>query len=95
MPVYGSYIPQGGVVILYTEENGAKEKATVPDFTGMSISEANYEAANAGINIKISGNALTASNLTAYRQSIEAGKEIDYGSAVTVYFRTTTGVDDH
>ena len=95
MPAYDSYIPQGGVIVLYTEENYAKVKAVVPDFAGMTVSEANYEAATAGINIKISGNALTASGLTAYRQSIEAGKEIEYGSSVTVYFRTTTGVDDH
>jgi len=95
MPAYGQYIPQNGIVVLYTEENVKKETAIVPDFTDMTISEANYTAVSAGLNIKISGNALSATGLTAYRQSVEKGKEIEAGSTLTVYFRTTTGVSDH
>lgn len=95
MPSSGQFLPKGGVVVLYTEENAKRENAAVPDFIGMTVSQANYEAANAGINIKISGNSLSATGLTAYRQSIDPGKEIEYGSSVTVYFRTTTGVNDH
>ena len=61
----------------------------------MTITEANYAAVNAGINIKVSGNSLSDSTLTAYRQSSAKGTEIEYGSTVTVYFRTTTGISDH
>lgn len=95
MPVYGQYIPQGGVVVLYTEEDRRRSYAEVPDFTGMTVSQVNREAVDAGINVKISGNALTATGLTAYRQSIEKGKKVECGSSITVYFRTTTGVNDH
>lgn len=95
MPSSGQYIPQGGVVVLYTEGQKKKLKATVPDFTGMTITEANYAAINAGINIKVSGNSLSDESLTAYRQSSLKGSEIEYGSTVTVYFRTTSGVSDH
>ena len=95
MPAYGQYIPQDGVVILYTDENPKKEMVEVPDFTDMTVSEANYEAVNSGINVKVSGNALSATGLTAYKQSIPKGKKVEAGSSVTVYFRTTTGVSDH
>ena len=95
MPASGQYIPQGGVVVLYTEDQKKKLKTEVPDFLGMTITEANYAAVNAGINIKVSGNSLSDSTLTAYRQSSAKGTEIEYGSTVTVYFRTTTGISDH
>ena len=94
-PAYSQFVPVGGVVVVYTQENIEKSKVVVPDFTGMSVSQVNYEAVNMGINVKISGNSLSASGLTAYRQSIPAGTEIECGSSVTVYFRTTAGVSDH
>lgn len=95
MPAAGQYIPQGGVIVLYTDDNSKKLKATVPDFTGMTVSEANYAAINAGINIRVSGNSLLGTSLTAYRQSSEKGSEIEYGSTVTVYFRSMTGLSDN
>jgi stage V sporulation protein D (sporulation-specific penicillin-binding protein) len=94
-PAYSQFVPVGGVVVVYTQENAEKTKVTVPDFTGMSVSQVNYEAVNRGINVKISGNSLSASGLTAYRQSIPADTEVEGGSTVTVYFRTTAGVSDH
>ena len=95
MPASGQYIPQGGVIVLYTEKQKKKLKTVVPDFTGMTITEANYAAVNAGINIKVSGNSLSEESMTAYRQSSLKGSEAESGSTVTVYFRTTSGVSDH
>ena len=95
MPASGQYIPQGGVIVLYTETQKKKLKTVVPDFTGMTITEANYAAVNAGINIKVSGNSLSEESMTAYRQSSLKGSEVESGSTVTVYFRTTSGVSDH
>ncbi len=95
MPASGQYIPQGGVVVLYTDEQKKKLKAVVPDFTGMTITEANYAAINAGINIRVSGNSLSDESLTAYRQSSLKGAEVESGSTVTVYFRTTSGISDN
>lgn len=95
MPASTQIIPKNGVVVIYTEENVKKSNVIVPDFTGMTVSQVNYEAVKWGLNIRISGNSLSASGLTAYRQSIPAGKEIECGSTLTVYFRTTSGVSDH
>ncbi len=95
IPADSQYIPQKGVVVVYTEENYEKTKIEMPDFTGMTVSQVNYEATQLGINIRISGNSLSGSGLTAYNQTIPPGKKIECGSTVTVYFRTTVGVSDH
>lgn len=93
-PAYGQYIPQNGVVVLYTQKDSQTIMATVPDFSNMTISNAITAATQAGINIKISGNALESAGLTAYRQNIEKGTEVAYGSTVTVYFKSGTGIAD-
>ncbi len=93
-PAYGQYIPQDGVVVLYTDKDTKTIYAKVPDFNGMSISAAISSATAAGINIKISGNALENSGLIAYRQNIEKGTEVAYGSTVTVYFKSGTVIAD-
>ncbi len=93
-PAYGQYIPKDGVIILYTQKDVGTVKAIVPDFTGMSISAVMSAATQAGVNIKISGNALSSSGLVAYRQNIEKDAEVAYGSTVTVYFKSGTVIAD-
>ena len=61
----------------------------------MSVSQANKYALSAGLNIKISGNALNEGELVSYDQSIEPGEEVEYGKTVTVYFKSNTGVNDY
>ena len=83
----------GGVVVLYTEANVKDTTSVVPNLTGLSISEANARAVNAGYNIKVSGAALD-SEVVSYRQSVAEGTKAELGSTITVYFKTTTGVQD-
>jgi stage V sporulation protein D (sporulation-specific penicillin-binding protein) len=92
-PVKGSSIPLGGVVILYTSTENTDTVSTVPDLTGLSISEANQRAVNSGYNIKISGATLD-SEVVSYRQSVEEGTKAELGTTITVYFKTTSGVTD-
>lgn len=91
LPEAGSKVVNGGTVILYTEKDAIKT-AIVPDFNGLTATEANKAAAAAGINIEFSGN-ITTSGLKAYSQSIKKGKEVDAGTVVTVYFRDESTVD--
>ena len=81
----------GGVVILYTSAENTDTVSTVPDLTGLSISEANQRAVNSGYNIKISGATLD-SEVVSYRQSVEVGTKAELGTTITVYFKTTSGV---
>ena len=92
-PVSGQSIPMNGVVVLYTETDNTETSSSVPNLLGLSISEANQRAVNSGYNIRISGASLD-SEVISYRQSVEEGTEASLGSTITVYFKTTTGVQD-
>lgn len=92
-PVSGQSIPLEGVVILYTEKGAKNTTSTVPDLVGLSISEANQRAVNAGYNIRISGTSV-GSEVVSYRQSIDEGTKAELGSSITVYFKTNSGVED-
>ncbi|MBQ7725963.1 MAG: PASTA domain-containing protein [Clostridia bacterium] len=91
LPEAGNKITSGGTVILYTDSETTKI-VKVPDLTGMTVSQVNQAAASAGINVEFSGNTNTA-GLLSYRQSVAAGKEVDAGQLVTVYFRDNNAVD--
>ncbi len=91
LPEAGSKVVNGGTVILYTDKSKDKT-VTVPDFKGLTVTEANKAAASAGVNIEFSGN-ITTSGLKAYNQSIKKGTKVGAGTVVTVYFRDETTVD--
>ncbi len=89
IPASSESLRTGGVVLLYTEDNGSGiSKTAVPDFTGLSISQANKKAEESGLNIRFAGNTST-NGVVAYKQSESAGSEVDSGSVITVYFRDT------
>ena len=91
LPESGNKVISGGVVILYTEQS-ENTTVTVPDFRGLTATEANTAAANAGVNIEFSGNTATG-GLKAYNQSVAPGTSVEAGSIITVYFRDETTVD--
>lgn len=95
MPSYQQTMPKNGIVVLYTENDAEKLTATVPDLRQMTVSQANKYAISAGLNIKISGNALNTGELLSYDQSEEPGTEVEYGKTITVYFKSDTDVNDY
>ena len=95
VPAYNQSMPKDGIIVLYTEADAERVTVTVPDLKLMTVSQANNAAVAAGLNIRISGNALNASELVSYDQSLEAGTEVECGKTVTVYFKSNTGVDDY
>ena len=86
IPAFGESIPQGGSIVLYTDEDSKEETVTVPDLTGMSLSAANEAAANAGIQIRVTGAALTSSNPVSQTQDIAEGTKVRPGTVITVGF---------
>lgn len=92
-PAAASQIRTGGVIVLYTEEASEKQMATVPDFTGMTMSQANSTAIGEGFNIKFSGTT-NSSEVNAYKQSLEQGSQAEVGSVITVYFKSSVNVQD-
>ena len=86
MPAFSQAIPRGGVIILYTEKDAKSEKTTVPDFTGLTVSQVNSLAGEYNLNIVFSGPTGEV-GVKAYAQSIAKGAEVDMGSSVTVTFK--------
>lgn len=93
MPSYNELIPQNGVVVLYSEQESDKLTVTVPSLVGYTMSQAKAYAAEQGLNISVSGN-LSSNALISYDQSVAAGTEVEFGTTVTVYFKSNSGVSD-
>ena len=93
-PAADRNIPTGGTVVIYTEKDYKAETVKVPDFTGLTVSEANQLAAENGLNIRFSGNNLESGTVTANRQSAEKDSEVEKGSVITVFFIASSGVSD-
>lgn len=86
IPEPGKSIPQNGSVVLFTDDSGSAKTATVPNLVGLSLSAANKAAADAQINISITGAALTGTNPVSNSQSVAAGTKVPPGTVVTVGF---------
>lgn len=89
-PSYGSMIEKAsGKVILYTGSAAAAKDITVPNFIGMTATQANGLITSLGLNIKIEGtnNYLTGTEARVYAQSVEAGSMVSLGEVIKLTFR--------
>ena len=85
--------PRGGTVVLYTEAN-KEQSVSVPDFSGLTVSEVNRRAAEYNLNIIITGNDSRSSKVVAYKQSEAAGNKVGIGTVIRVTFKSTESVLD-
>jgi len=88
IPLRGSIISkENGKVILYTDGTDPESRTViVPEVLGLTAAEANTKLVNAGLNIEIEGaqNYEKGSGAIVTSQSCAAGKEVPYGTVVTV-----------
>ncbi len=91
VPTAGSTIPKSGTVYVYTDDDSLGSTATVPNFDGMTLSQAQVAADNAGINISVTGN-ISTGGATAYNQNWQPGARLPKGSVVTLRFETTDAI---
>lgn len=89
VPSSNQPISVNGTVILYTEKNAEKQKTAVPDFRGMTVTQAYMTANNAGVNLSIVGNALSDS-FVSFKQDIEPNTQVYLGDTIVVYFKSTS-----
>ena len=87
MPDPSMSVYKNGTVILYTEEELETEKVKVPSFVGLTAAGVNELAIKNGVNVQFTGAAITVSGVTAHKQSISAGTEVDKGTIITVSFK--------
>ena len=86
LPDPSGQIPQGGTVVLYTDEESRSQTVKVPKLTGLSVFETNKSAISSKLNIKLAGNDLTDSGVISVSQSIAEGTEVPPGTVITVRF---------
>jgi len=91
LPEAGSEVYSGGTVILYTD-NSEVQYVNVPNLVGLSVTDVNRIAAEAGINVEFSGNT-TSAEIKSYSQSIKAGESVPVGQIVTVSFQNEGSAD--
>ncbi len=84
-PASSMIMKENGKVILYTSEDAQTKTAVVPNVLGMTAEQANTALANAGFNMKITGN--PSGGTTATKQSVEGGTIAEKGTIITVDFR--------
>ena len=87
MPSASQTIPQGGIIVLYTEKDSTNKKTKVPDFTGLTVSQVNALAGEYCLNVIFSG-PTKESGVKAYAQSIAKDIKVDIGSSITVSFKS-------
>ena len=92
-PASGIEIPRDGMIVLYTESD-SEQMVEVPDFTGLTIAEANRVAATSNLNIEIAGNDSSSALVVAYKQSEEYKSKVGIGTVVTVTFKSTQAALD-
>ena len=80
-------------MILYMGEEVPEDLVAVPDFTGMTIGEANQAATNAGLYILVEGATDQSGYVTATEQDVEAGTSVVRGTTVQVDFVDHTAQD--
>ena len=86
VPEAGQTIPAGGTVLLYTEEDDV-DMVTVPDLTGLSVTEVNARAARLGLNVQMVGLVGGSSNAAlSNKQNYAAGTEVPRGTVIEVNF---------
>lgn len=93
MPSAAAKIPTGGNVVLYTDKESKKNKVTVPNFVGYSVSTVNSLAADYGLNVSFTG-VTSSSNSVSTSQSIAEGSEVKAGTVISVKFGGGTVVHD-
>ena len=87
-----STIPKEGTVILYTEKEPKRTEVVVPDFSNLSLTDANHVAAEHSLNICIEGS--NAGNNGAYvkKQDIAAGTSVESYSVITLTFNQDNSI---
>ena len=90
IPGAGMDVPGTSEVILYMGEEAPTDLVTVPDFSNLSVSQANAAATNAGLYLLAEGTTKDGSLVFATDQDIDPGTQVVRGTTVTVEFTDRT-----
>lgn len=88
VPEKGESIPKNGIVVLYTSEDSLNKTTKVPNFKGMTVSQAKQAAETYQINLKMDGLQSDTGDAvaTVSEQSVAEGTSVTLGEIITVTF---------
>ena len=78
VPSSGTQLLKESVVLLYSEENSTRTSVTVPDLTGMTLTQAKATLKQKNLNINYTGTGLVS------KQSIKHGNSVEEGTIINV-----------
>lgn len=78
VPSSGSNLLKDSVVLLYSEENSTRTSVTVPNLTGMTLTQAKSALKKKNLNISYTGTG------TVSKQNIESGASVEEGTIINV-----------
>ena len=92
LPAAGTALEQGSQVLVYLGD-AVPETVVVPDFTGMTLAQAEKAAADAGLTLCRAGNPDSERTLQVQLQDIPPDTRVEPGRTVTITFTDPTAQD--
>lgn len=86
IPTAGSTIPKEGTVVLYTDESSLEKSTLVPNFVGMTLTQASKAAASANLNLVVSGLSVDSGTAVCSAQDVQKGGYVPLGTVVNLTF---------
>lgn len=86
-------VPGNSEIILYMGAEKPKDQIEVPNFIGMTMTQANQAATNAGLYLQSKGTGVDSPTVSVTYQDIEAGTKVNRGTTVTVEFTDHSAQD--
>ena len=86
LPSAESSLPEGGTVIVFTNDTDYDRSTVVPDLIGKTAAECNEALIGADLNIQVKGTNINYPDVVAVSQSPKAGEKVDKATVVTVKF---------
>ena len=93
LPGAGENIPAGSQILVYFGEDAAKDRVSVPDFSGMTVAQAEQAAAEAGLCLRALGNPDLTLALQVLTQYPAAGTQAEPGSVIELRFTDRSAGD--
>ncbi len=84
LPAPGYEVAEGSKIVIYTEGAKTEEMTTMPNLTGLTVSQARSALANAGLYMDTSGASPSNSKVVVSRQSVVGGDEVPKGTVIGV-----------
>ena len=93
IPAPDAEVPGSSEIILYMGAEKPTDQVEVPDFTGMSVQQANQAAVNNGLYLQSKGTDQNSSAVSVTYQDIPYGTKVNRGTTVTVEFTDHSAQD--